>query len=173
MRVLHSEVLYQGKLRAVRDTLEYPDGSQHKHETIEHPGAVVILPVSANGSIVFVEQYRHSIRQVLLELPAGTLERGEDPAICASRELAEEIGMAPGTLTPLGTLYPAPGFSDEIQHLFFARDLRPEKATPDADEIITTVELSLSQVDDAIKTGRLSDAKSLALFLRARMNGLL
>jgi ADP-ribose pyrophosphatase len=129
--------------------------------------------VSANGSIVFVEQYRHSIRQVLLELPAGTLERGEDPAICASRELAEEIGMAPGTLTPLGTLYPAPGFSDEIQHLFFARDLRPEKATPDADEIITTVELSLSQVDDAIKTGRLSDAKSLALFLRARMNGLL
>lgn len=173
MRILDSEVLYQGKLRAVRDTLEYPDGSQHKHETIEHPGAVVILPLLENGSIVFVEQYRHSIRKTLMELPAGTLERGEDPAICAARELAEEIGMAPGALIPLGTLYPAPGFSDEIQHLFLARDLRPEKATPDADEIITTVELTVSQVDDAIRTGRLSDAKSLALVLRARLSGLL
>ena len=173
MRVVSSEILYQGKLRAVRDTVEYPNGSRHAHETIEHPGAVVILPITASGAVVFVEQYRHSIRQSLLELPAGTLERGEDPAVCASRELTEEIGMAPGSLIALGTLFPAPGFCDEIQHLFCAKDLREEKATPDEDEFITIVELDRTQLDEAITSGRLMDAKSLALILRARLAGLL
>jgi ADP-ribose pyrophosphatase len=173
MRVVDTEVLYQGKLRAVRDTVEYPNGSRHAYETIEHPGAVVILPITANGSVVFVEQYRHSIRQTLLELPAGTLERGEDPAVCAARELMEEIGMAPGSLKALGSLFPAPGFCDEIQYLFCATDLREQKATPDEDEFITTVELSLVQLDEAIISGRLMDAKSLALILRAQLAGLL
>lgn len=173
MRIVNSEVLYQGRLRAVRDTLELPNGHRHQHETIEHPGAVVILPVTASGTVVFVRQYRHSLRQTILELPAGTLERGEAPAVCAARELAEEIGMAPGELIPLGTLYPAPGFCTEVQHLFFARDLRPEKATPDEDEVITTVELSPSEIDSQIVSGMLNDAKSLALVLRARLENLL
>ena len=173
MRVVSSEILYQGKLRAVRDTVEYPNGSCHAHETIEHPGAVVILPITASGSVIFVEQYRHSIRQSLLELPAGTLEKGEDPAVCASRELMEEVGMAPGSLIALGTLFPAPGFCDEIQHLFCAKDLREGKATPDEDEFITIVELDRVQLDEAITSGKLMDAKSLALVLRARLAGLL
>lgn len=173
MRVVSSEILYQGRLRAVRDTVEYPNGSCHAHETIEHPGAVVILPITASGSVVFVEQYRHSIRQSLLELPAGTLEKGEDPAVCAFRELTEEIGMAPGSLIALGTLFPAPGFCDEIQHLFCAKDLREGKATPDEDEFITIVELDRVQLDEAITSGKLMDAKSLALILRARLAGLL
>ncbi|MEY4667951.1 MAG: hypothetical protein RL518_650 [Pseudomonadota bacterium] len=173
MRVLNSEILYEGKLRAVRDTVEYPDGRRHQHETIEHPGAVVILPLTATGSVVFVDQYRHSIRQHILELPAGTLERGEDPSVCAARELMEEIGRAPGELIPLGTLYPAPGFCNEVQYLFCARDLRDQKATPDDDEYITTVELSRSEIDDAIRSGRLADAKSLALVLRAMVANLL
>lgn len=173
MKIVDSEVLYEGKLRAVRDTVEYPDGRRHRHETIEHPGAVVILPIASNGSLIFVEQYRHSLRRAILELPAGTLEKNENPAICAERELMEEIGQAPGELIPLGTLFPAPGFCSEIQHLFCARNLRPQKATPDEDEVITTVELSRSEVDDAIRTGRLSDAKSLALLLRASLAKLL
>jgi ADP-ribose pyrophosphatase len=173
MRVVRSEVLYQGKLKAVRDTLEYPDGRCHPHETIEHPGAVVILPLTANGSVVFVEQYRHSIRQSILELPAGTLEKGEDPSVCAARELMEEIGKAPGELVSLGTLFPAPGFCNEIQYIFCARSLRDQKATPDEDEFITTVELSRREIEAAIRSGRLNDAKSLALIFRAMIDNLL
>lgn len=173
MRIVATEVLYQGRLKAVRDMVEYPDGRQHPHETIVHPGAVVILPLTADGKVVFVEQYRHSLKEAILELPAGTLEVSEAPAVCAERELMEEIGMAPGELIPLGTLYPAPGFCSEIQHLFFARNLRPQKATPDEDEVITTIELSQQEIDSHIRSGKLNDAKSLALVLRARLEGLL
>jgi ADP-ribose pyrophosphatase len=81
--------------------------------------------------------------------------------------------MAPGSLVALGTLFPAPGFCDEIQHLFCAKDLREEKATPDEDEFITIVELDRAQLDEAITSGKLMDAKSLALILRARLAGLL
>ena len=173
MRIVSSEILYQGRLRAVRDTVEYPGGRQHLHETIEHPGAVVILPLTASGKIVFVRQYRHSLRQSVLELPAGTLEVGESPAFCAERELMEEIGMAPGELMSLGTLFPAPGFCTEVQHLFFARNLRPQKATPDEDEVITTVELSQDEIDRSILDGALRDAKSMAAVLRARLQKLI
>lgn len=173
MRVIDSEVLYQGKLRAVRDTVEYPDGHRHRYETIEHPGAVVILPITAQGTVLLVEQYRHSIKQSILELPAGGLEHGEEPSICAARELMEEIGKAPGELISLGYLYPAPGFCNEIQHLFCARNLRDQKATPDEDECITTVEMSRAEIDQAILTGRLNDAKTLALVFRASLAGLL
>lgn len=173
MRIISTEVLYQGRLKAVRDLIEYPDGRQHAHETIVHPGAVVILPLTDDGKVVFVEQYRHSLKQMTLELPAGTLEHAEAPAVCAARELAEEIGMAPGELIPLGTLYPAAGFCTEIQHLFVARNLRPEKATPDVDEVITTIELSQQEIEARIRSGELNDAKSMALVLRARLEGLL
>lgn len=172
MRIVSSEILYEGKLKAVRDVIEYPDGRCHRHETIEHPGAVVILPITESGSVVFVEQYRHSIRRNILELPAGTLERGEDPSVCAARELMEEIGKAPGELMSLGTLIPAPGFCNEVQYLFCARNLRDQKATPDDDELITTVELSRGEIEDSIRSGRLNDAKSLALLFRAMIDNL-
>jgi ADP-ribose pyrophosphatase len=173
MRVVSTEVLYEGRLKAVRDLVEYPDGHRHLHETIVHPGAVVILPLTTSGAVVFVEQYRHSLRQKTLELPAGTLEHAESPGVCAERELMEEIGMAPGELIPLGTLYPAAGFCTEVQHLFVARNLRPQKATPDVDEVITTIELSQQEIDSHILSGKLNDAKSLALVLKARLEGLL
>lgn len=169
MRILSSETLYKGRLKAVRDSVEYPDGRIYQCETIEHPGAVVILPITDAGTILFVEQYRHSVRSTILELPAGTLEIGEEPSVCAARELMEEVGRAPGELIPLGHAYPAPGFCSEVQHLFCARQLREQSATPDEDEIISTVELSMADVDDAIRSGRLSDAKSMALILRARL----
>lgn len=171
MRVIHSEVLYQGRLKFVRDTLEYSDGRRHAFEVVVHPGAVVILPLADSGKIVFVEQYRHALGRRCLELPAGTLEAGEPPEVCAERELMEEIGKAPGVLIPMGRLYPAPGFCSEEQHLFCAQNLRDQKATPDEDEAITTVELSISEIERAVQDGSLSDAKSLALLFRAKLSG--
>lgn len=173
MRTVASEELYKGKLRALRETVETEDGRRFVHETIEHPGAVVILPILPDGRIVFIEQYRHSVRKHLLELPAGTLEHAEDPAACAQRELMEEIGMASQELLALGTLLPAPGFCSEIQHVFCARNLFEKKATPDDDEIITVVPMTIFEAEKAIRDGRLVDGKSLALLYQARVRGLI
>ena len=170
MKVIESHLLYEGKLRAVRETLESPQGKRFAHETIEHPGAVVILPLLEDGRIVFIEQYRHSVRESILELPAGTLEKGEEPEFCAQRELMEEIGMACRELISLGTLLPAPGFCNEVQHIFCAKDLYPREATPDEDEVITVIKLSVAEVEEVIRNGRLRDSKSLALLMRARIS---
>ncbi len=172
MRVVETGVLYTGKLRGVREVLEAPDGRRFVHETIEHPGAVVILPILPDGRLVFIEQYRHSVRSAILELPAGTLEKGEDPAVCAQRELREEIGMAARELVPLGTILPAPGFCSEVQHIFCARGLYESKGTPDEDEAITSVPLTKSEAEEAVRAGRIVDAKSLALLLKAQLVGL-
>lgn len=173
MKVNKREVLYEGRLRGVRDHLENSQGKHYTHETIEHPGAVVILPIEADGTIVCVSQYRHSLGQTILELPAGTLEKDEAPVECAKREIMEEIGMASRDIVPLGILYPAPGFCSEVQHLFVARDLYPQSATPDEDEEITLSRMKPAEFDEAIRSGTLSDAKSIALFTRARLCGLL
>lgn len=172
MKVVETEVLYEGKLRAVRQVLENEQGKRFPHETIEHPGAVVILPILPDGQIVCVSQYRHSIQSHILELPAGTLEDGEAPIVCAGREIMEEIGMAARELLSVGTLFPAPGFCSEVQYLFVARDLYERALEPDEDEQIVTVPMSVADVEQAIVDGRLNDAKSIALFMRARLLGL-
>lgn len=173
MKILHTEVLYQGKLKGVRDTIQSDEGKTFFHETIEHPGAVVVLPVMEDKRIVCVSQYRHSIRREFLELPAGTLEKGEDPAVCAGREIQEEIGMAATEMISLGTLYPAPGFCSEVQHLFVALGLYDSPAQPDEDEQISLVFMTAQEIEQAIVNGVLSDAKSIALFMKARLRGLL
>ena len=172
MKILHTEVLYQGKLRGVRDTIQNDAGKTFVHETIEHPGAVVVLPILDDGRIVCISQYRHSIRRDFLELPAGTLEKGEDPATCAGREIQEEIGIAAKEIVSLGTIYPAPGFCNEVQHLFLARGLYDSPAQPDEDEQISPICMTPREVEEAIVSGAFSDAKSIALFTRARLRGL-
>jgi ADP-ribose pyrophosphatase len=173
MKILKTEVLYQGRLRGIRDYLENDCGKQYTHETIVHPGAVVILPIQADGKIVCVSQYRHSVGLKILELPAGTLEAHEPPIECAHREIMEEIGMAAREMIPVGTLYPAPGFCSELQHLFVARDLYAKTAPADEDEDISLAPMTVAEVEHAILSGALSDAKSIALFAKARLMGLL
>jgi ADP-ribose pyrophosphatase len=173
MKILKTEVLYQGRLRGIRDHLENDQGKRYTHETIVHPGAVVILPLQADGTVVCVSQYRHSVGSKILELPAGTLEANEPPVECAHREIMEEIGMAAREMIPVGTLYPAPGFCTELQHLFVARDLYAKAAPADEDEDISLVPMTVVQFEQAIVSGSMSDAKSIALFAKARLMGLL
>lgn len=172
-KVLESKELYSGKLRGVREIVETPEGKICTYETIQHPGAVVVLPIDDDGTILCVSQYRHSVREVLLELPAGTLEQGENPEECAQRELREEIGYGARELLPLGTVYPAPGFCSEIQHLFFARGLFEASAQCDEDEDITVVRIGTSEFELAVREGGMQDAKSIALYMRARVEGYL
>ncbi len=152
--------------------MENSAGKRYFHESIEHPGAVVILPILADGRIVCVSQYRQSLLSSIIELPAGTLEVNEPPLECAHREIMEEIGMAARDMLPAGILYPAPGFCTEVQHLFVARDLYEKSATPDEDEEISLVTMTPTEFEQATVSGRLNDAKSIALFMRARLMGL-
>jgi ADP-ribose pyrophosphatase len=173
MKIISREVLYQGRLRGIRELVENKRGVRYTHETIEHPGAVVVLPLAAQGEVVMVSQYRRSIDSVVLELPAGTLEEGEPPLECAQREIQEEIGFAARHVVSLGTIFPAPGFCNELQHLFVARDLYPQSAQPDEDEEISVVTLSVAQFEQRVASGEINDAKTIALFFKARLAGYL
>ena len=164
----NKRMIHRGrKFSFVEEEYQLDDGRIQTFDKVEHPGAVVILPVSNDGNVVLLRQYRQALRKEILELPAGTLEPGEDPLFCAKRELAEEIGSAARSWLDLGTLYPAPGFCDELQYCYLARDLSPESADKDADEVLEPVFYSVAEVETAIRNNTFCDAKSLALFARA------
>lgn len=150
-----------------------PTGLVVTRYTVLHRGAAVFIPQAEDGSLLLVNQYRQSIRNSILEFPAGTLEAGEEPLCCAKREIVEEVGVCAEDWIPLGKLYPAPGFCDEIQHGYLARNLSPEQAPGDEDELIEVVRMSVSEVEIAIEQGQIADAKSVAFFFRARLKGLL
>lgn len=166
-RLISSEIGYRGRLFDVSvDTIEMGTGAVAKREIIRHPGAVAIVPVTMEGHLLLVRQYRHAAGRRLLELPAGTLEAGEDPAETAHRELQEEVGMAPGALEPLGGLFVAPGYTDEYIHLFVATGLSESRLDGDEDEDIEVEALSIEQALAAIDSGEICDAKSIAGILR-------
>ena len=157
------EVVFCGSIMTVTvDTLRHRDGSEARFEVVEHPDAVTVVPVDESGNVVMVRQYRHAPRRVLLELPAGKIERGEEPAAAAQRELREETGLAAGELRPLGGFYAAPGFLTEYLHLFLARDLRPSPLQPDPFEIVEVVRVSAAEARAMVENGEIRDAKTIA-----------
>lgn len=166
-RLLASETVYAGRLFDVTlDRLEMDGGVVAQRETIRHPGAVCMLPVTANGTLLMVTQYRHAAGRRLLELPAGTLEPGEEPSAAVERELQEEVGHAPGEVEPMGGFFVAPGYTDEYIHLFRCSALRPSRLDGDEDEDIEVEELSAAEALVAIEDGRICDAKSVIGVLR-------
>lgn len=166
-RVISSETVYAGHLFNVeRFRLEMHDGVEAEREIIRHPGAVAMVPVTAEGDILLVTQYRLPAERRLLELPAGTLERGEPPIDAVSRELQEEVGMRPGRIEPMGSFFVAPGYTSELIYLYVCHDLLPSRLQGDADEDIEVERLSLSECLDAVASGRICDAKSVIGILR-------
>ena len=141
-------------------------GAHAIREVMEHPGAAVIVPIDADGNVRLVRQYRDAIGRQLLEVPAGKLDPGEDPADCARRELQEELGLVAGRLTPLTSFYSSPGFCDEILHVFLAEDLSVEVGERDHDEFIEPVERPLVPLTGLL--GELEDGKSLIGVLLAQ-----
>ena len=168
-KVLSSEHLYKGKVFDLwREKVEYPDGRIGGIEFIKHGGAVTILPIDHQDRIWFVRQYRHPTGIELLELPAGTLERDEDPASCAGRELREEIGMAAGELTKLGEFFLAPGYSTEYMHVFVGRELKVDPLEQDTGKLIWVEKIPIVEVWELVKLGKILDAKTLAVLCLAR-----
>jgi ADP-ribose pyrophosphatase len=152
----------------LKDSIRLASGRVTERFTVVHPGAVVILPLTSEGKLMMIRQYRHSIAKTILEAPAGTLEEGEHPEDCAKREIMEEVGMQAEKWTPLGVLYPAPGFCTELQHLYLAEELTPGRLPQDEDEIIEVVEMTPEEVMLSAAQGEIVDAKTISIFARAR-----
>ncbi len=172
-KVLSSTPIYKGRVIDVRvDEIEVEPGRVFKRDVVAHPGAVVIMPVDAEGRILWITQYRYAAGKTLLELPAGTLEAGEAPAETARREIVEEVGYAADTWQELGGFYSAPGFCSEYLYAYLATDLREDYADGDEDEDIEVLPLTLEETYARLDAGEIIDAKSIAtLMLYLRHSG--
>lgn len=160
--------MYRGRIiELVEETLER-EGQRFIRETVRHPGAVVVVPVLARRSLVFVRQYRRAVGRYLLELPAGTLGPGEPPARCAARELEEETGWRAARVRRLGRFYAAPGVLSEQLTIFLATGLSKSVAHPEPDEDVTPVVLTMAQALARIWSGSICDGKSIIGVLFAR-----
>jgi ADP-ribose pyrophosphatase len=158
----------------VQEDITLPTGKSIEHTTIVHPGAAVILPITKQGDIILINQFRPSLKKWLLELPAGTLEKGELPAECAHRELEEETGYSASELITLGQVTPLAGFCDEIQYLFVAKQLsKTARLSCDDDEVIEVVTLSIQELEQKIITGQITDSKTIACLSKAKLCGYL
>jgi len=163
---LSSRRLYEGAVVRLRvDRVRMRSGREAVREVVEHIGAVVIVAVNGEGQVLLVRQYRHPTGRSLLELPAGTLDRDEEPEACAARELEEETGFRAGRLQRLGGFFVSPGYSTEHIHAYLVTDLEPGSAGGDDDEEIEVLALPLAEVLRLAEAGELKDAKSLAALL--------
>lgn len=154
--------LLQGSFfKAVRDTVRLPDGGTAPREYILHPGAVVVVPMLDDGRIVLERQYRHPVRQVLIELPAGKLDAGEDRLVCAQRELLEETGYSAREWAYAGKMALAVGYSDEFIHIYFARGLTLSKAQLDEGEFVEVITATPQDFLAWCRDGKVVDSKTL------------
>jgi ADP-ribose pyrophosphatase len=165
---LASKVVFKGNLLNVfSDQVELPNGKKASREYIKHPGAVAVVPITQEGNIVLVRQYRYPIGKLLLEVPAGKLDKGEQPDECALRELEEETGYVAKNIKKIASIYTTPGFTDEIIHLYRAEDLTLSKPSPDEDEFLDVEIYTKEEIKEMIADGRINDAKSMLALLLA------
>jgi ADP-ribose pyrophosphatase len=162
-RVEAEKELFQGRIiRLVERKLVLPNGRRTTFHIVEHPGAVAIVPVHANGDVVLLRQFRPTIGMEIYEIPAGTIEKGEGPLATAKREIVEETGFKAKRWDKIADFYTAPGFCDERIHVYVARDLTPAKADGDDDEILRPVRMTIDAALKLIRTRRIRDAKTIA-----------
>ena len=166
-KTLTSKLVYDGGLLKVHyDTVELINGRTSWREVIRHPGAVVMVPIDDEDNIYLVRQYRYALGQELWELPAGKLEKGEDPFEAAKRELAEECGLVAEHYTDLGEFYPTVGYCSEIIYTWLATGLSPCAMHLDEDEFLTPEKLPFAEAVAMVLDGRIKDGKTVAAILK-------
>ena len=166
---IDSKAAYKGIIVNVwRDIAELQNGYQAVREVVEHPGGVGIVPITDAGKVLMVRQFRYPMREELLEIPAGKLEDGEDPLVCAARELSEETGYTARRFIDLGASYPSPGYCKEILYIYLAMDLQHGEAHLDDNELLSVEEIALDELIDRIMANELPDGKTVIGIMKAK-----
>lgn len=161
--VKKSEIVYKGKIfNLEKDVITLPDGRETVRETIRHGGAAAMIPIDNEGKIIFVRQYRHSAGKEVLEIPAGTIEKGEDPYNCAIREIQEETSYKAGKMTFLFKMFSAIGFCSEQIYIYLAENLEKGEFNMDEDEFITIERYTLKESIELIYKGEICDSKTIS-----------
>lgn len=171
MALISTERVYAGRIVNLDvDTVRFPDGSSGRLEMLRHPGASAVVPFlddphSTDPRVLLIRQFRHAAEGYIWEVPAGRLDRGEDPEACARRELQEETGMRAATMERLTTIYTTPGFTDERIHLFVAYGLEAGEHQREADEFMELHTVRWSRVGALVRSGEIQDSKTLAALM--------
>ncbi|MGG1248180.1 ADP-ribose pyrophosphatase [Bacillus spizizenii] len=162
-KTISKEQIFSGKVIDLYvEDVELPNGKTSKREIVKHPGAVAILAVTDEGKIIMVKQFRKPLERAIVEIPAGKLEKGEEPEYTALRELEEETGYTAKKLTKITAFYTSPGFADEIVHVFLAEELSvlEEKRELDEDEFVEVMEVTLEDALKLVESREVYDAKT-------------
>jgi len=166
----YDELVYDGKIAKVHKVgLAMADGNVVQRDFIHYDGAALIIPVLDDGSIVMIRNYRFAVDEMLWELPAGMLEDGEDPAVCAARELTEETGYTADRIEKLGRFYTGPGTTDEVMHCFLATGLTDGRQNLDRYEEISVEVTAPDTVCEMVTDGRIHDGKTIAALMMYRL----
>lgn len=166
---ISTEYKFNGRLIRLRtDTVLLPNGNQASREIVEHSGGVGVVALTDDSRIMTVRQYRHAMKEVVLEIPAGKLEKGEEPLLAAKRELAEEVGVTAENWRYLGPLYATPGYCEEVDHLYLATGLTLGESHPDPDEFLERGSMPLTDAVDAVMRGDIPDAKTQTAILKVQ-----
>jgi len=160
--MITTEVVYKGDFLDVRrDEVLLPNGEIGIREWINHPGAVVIIPILPNGEIALIKQFRYAARSEFIELPAGKLDKGEEPKACAFRELEEEIGYKAGKMEFIANIHPAIGFANEIMSIYLAESLEKTNYNRDKDEFIELIPTNMEEALNLVWENKITDVKSI------------
>ncbi len=165
-----SELIFDGKIvQLYRDTVRLPDGAETFREVVRHLGAVAVLPLTDDGEVIFVKQYRYPFSQVLTEIPAGKLDSpDEDPVEAAMRELREETGVTCEKLTYIGDIYPSVAILDEVIHMYCAQGLSYGQSTPDEGEFLNVLRIPIDEAFEMVLSGEIKDSKTQAAILKVK-----
>ena len=166
---LSSELIYDGRVvKLFKDTVRLVNGNESVREIVRHPGAVAVVPITEDGEIVLVRQFRYPFGEVLTEIPAGKLDPGEEPEAAALRELSEETGAEAESLEYLGAFYSSVAIFDEVIHLYLARGLKFQKQHLDEDEFLEAKKIPFKDLERMVLTGEVNDAKTVVGVMRAK-----
>ena len=157
-----SKKVYEGSFLDVRkDVVKLPDGNTSTREWINHPGAACIIPIMTDGKLALIKQYRYPVQSIMIELPAGKLDKEESPEACAIRELEEEIGYSAGKLTFVAKIHPAIGFANEQMWIFLAEQLIQSQKNTDHDEFVELMPRSINHAVELVWNGAITDVKTI------------
>lgn len=168
-KTLNEEYIYKGRIIKVRrDEVELPNGHKSMREVVEHSGGVCVLPLTDRDEVIFVRQFRYPYKEVILEIPAGKRDHGEEsPIECGKRELAEETGAKADKYTSLGELYPSPGYCGEVIYMFLATGLTFGDTNPDEDEFLNVEKIPFDKALDMVLSDEIKDSKTQCALMKA------